>query len=206
MQHSGQGWSANLWHVRRPAIVLGALALAAALVIGIVQASGRSDTEPAGPLTRAEVAEPIAGAPPELAALRSPINARIDGGSDAFDAKLRSLRGHPVVVNAWASWCDPCRFELPFFQRQAMARGAKVVFLGLNVDDAPGRAKQMADRYPMPYPSFVDRDSEILAKFRARGLPVTVFYDARGRRQMVHQGVFASEQELSDAIERYALR
>ncbi len=191
--------------VRRPAIVLGTLALAAVLVIGILQAGGSTETAQVEALSRAAVAKPIAGAPPALAALRTRINELDEGGAKSFDAQLRALRGYPVVVNAWASWCDPCRYELPFFQRQAVARGQEVAFLGVNYRDDKDRARELAARYPMPYPSFRDRD-DVIERFKARGLPVTIFYDASGKQQLVHQGVFASEQDLADAIDRYAVK
>ncbi|MGH2839763.1 MAG: TlpA family protein disulfide reductase [Solirubrobacteraceae bacterium] len=192
--------------MRTPAMVLGGLALGAALVIGILQAGGSTDTQKAGALSRAQVAKPLPAAPPALAALRRRVSEISGGGTKAFDAQLRALRGHPVVVNAWASWCHPCEFELPFFQRQAVRRGAKVAFVGLNVQDARSNARRMAARYPLPYPTIADPDGKIVKRFRAVGLPVTIFYDAAGKRQLVHQGVFASEQDLSAAIERYALK
>lgn len=192
--------------VRRPIIALGAIALSAALAIGVVQAGDSTDDKESDALSRARVAKPLPGAPPALAALRERINDLQDGGAKAFDAQLRALRGYPVVVNAWASWCDPCEYELPFFQRQALRRGAKVAFIGINVRDDRERAQRLAASYPMPYPSFRDRKSEIIERFSARGLPVTVFYDADGKRQMVHQGVFPSEHDLSEAIDRYAVR
>ena len=120
---------------------------------------------------------------------------------------MRALRGHPVVVNFWASWCAPCRRELPSFQREANERGARVAFLGVNSGDDRDAARRLAREFPMPYPSFSDpRDNIVLGRFGARGLPVTAFYDARGKLAIVRQGEFANRQALSDAIERYALR
>lgn len=189
-------------------MAIGALAVAAAIVIGVVQArdNATTSTKRVAALSLAEVSKPIAGIPTPLAALRRRVNARVPGASTALDAQLRDLRGHPVVVNLWASWCDPCQYELPFFQREALERAASVAFLGVNVDDASASAKKLAARYPMPYPSIEDPDREITSGYHARGLPVTVFYDAQGKQQMVHQGVFASEALLADAIDRYALQ
>lgn len=185
-----------------------ALLIAAALVIGVLQARHGDDatkTEHVAALSRADVSRPIAGVPPQLAALRRRVNARVSGSTQALQAQLRALRGHPVVLNMWASWCHPCRYELPFLQRQALARARRVAFIGVNVNDGRARADAMAVRYPMPYPSFADPDEKIIHSYGGIGVPVTVFYDAAGRRQMVHQGVFATEQLLSDAIDRYAL-
>jgi cytochrome c biogenesis protein CcmG, thiol:disulfide interchange protein DsbE len=185
-----------------------AVALTAAVVVGILQArdSDRAPQAVSDPLSLAAVSKPLPGAPPELAALRARVNELRPGGATAFDAQLRALRGHPVVVNMWASWCDPCQFELPFLQREAVRRGARVAFLGINVNDARDAARQMAARYPMPYPSFEDPRSTLSGRYRARGLPTTVFYDARGKLVLVHQGVFPSRAKLAEAIDRYAVR
>lgn len=195
--------------MRTAVIALCTLALTVAVVAGVMQAregAGASASAPVA-LSRAQVSRPIAGAPPVLAALRRRVNVLLDGGPKAFDDQLRALRGHPAVVNMWASWCDPCRYELPLFQREAVKRASRVAFLGVNVTDDRDSALKLADRYPMPYPSFVDpRSALATGRFGSRGLPVTAFYDARGRRAIVHQGRFDSEAMLADAIERYALR
>lgn len=193
--------------MHRAAIVIAALAVTAAVVFGILQARGGDSTKTtqATALSRAEVAKPIAGVPAQLADLRRRVNGRVDGGTSVLDAQLGALRGHPIVVNLWASWCGPCRFELPFFQHQALKRAARVAFLGVNVNDSAINAGAIAAKYPMPYPSFTDPDEKIVRSYGSLGLPTTVFYDAAGKRQMVHQGPFASERLLSDAIERYAL-
>jgi thiol-disulfide isomerase/thioredoxin len=193
--------------MRNVLIALAALVLAGAIAVGVRQAGGGANAAPAPPLTRAEVSKPISGAPPELAALHRQVNVMLDGGVRAFDAKLRELRGHPVVVNFWASWCAPCQRELPSFQREAVARGAQVAFLGVNTGDNPAQAAKLAARFPMPYPSFADpRDTIVAGRFHAQGLPVTAFYDARGKLAIVRQGEFPNRQLLADAIQRYALR
>ncbi len=192
--------------MRKVLLWVGALALTAAVVVGIVQAGGsdRAPKQASGPLSLAAVSKPLPGAPPELAALRKRVNELDSGGAKAFDAQLRALRGHPVVVNMWASWCEPCRFELPFLQREALARGTQVAFLGINVNDAEDAAKQRAAQYPMPYPSFEDPRSNLFARFKARGLPTTAFYDSKGKLVIVHQGVFPTQAKLAEAIDRYA--
>ncbi len=194
--------------MRNTLIAIAALVVTAAVVAGIVQA-GASDgatSAPPEPLTLAEVSRPVAGAPPELAALRRRVNELAGGGKKALDAQLRALRGHPVVVNVWASWCEPCLHELPFLQRQAVERGAQVAFLGVNSGDNSADARRMGARFPMPYPSFEDPRQNVVGRYRALGLPVTAFYDARGELVTVHQGGYRTEAELSADIERYALR
>jgi thiol-disulfide isomerase/thioredoxin len=204
MRHGQQAFC-NAVRMRRAVYAIVALALAAAIVVGVLQA-GNSDRAPkrAGTaLTLAEVSKPIP-APPRLAALRRRVNELDRGGAKAFDGALRALRGYPVVVNMWASWCEPCRFELPFLQREALARGGKVAFLGINVNDARDAARERAAQFPMPYPSFEDPRSNLFARYKARGLPTTAFYDARGKLVIVHQGVFPTQAKLAEAINRYA--
>lgn len=192
--------------MRKGVLIVVAAAVAAAVVVGFLQArSGDNATGAASePLTLAEVSRPLAGAPAKLAALHGRVNELRPGGAKALDAQLRELRGTPVVVNLWASWCDPCRFELPFLQRQALAYGARVAFLGVNSNDNRDDARKLAERFPMPYPSFEDPRLAVAGRYGARGLPATAFYDAKGKLT-VHQGVFSSEAKLRDAIERYAL-
>ena len=138
-----------------------ALAVLVAIIVGVLQTEGKHASQA---LSLAEVSKPVAGAPPELAALHRQVNDLRPGGAKAFDAQLRALRGHPVVVNMWASWCDPCQFELPFLQREAVRLGARVAFLGINFNDNREAAQQMAARYPMPYPSFEDPRSNLFAR------------------------------------------
>jgi len=186
-------------------IAFAVVAVIAFVVVGVLQTRDSDRATGAAPkaLSLAEVSRPIGGAPPVLAALHSRVNELAGGGPKAFDAQLRALRGHPVVVNLWASWCDPCRYELPFLQRVALDRGARVAFLGVNVNDAPSAAKEFAAQYPMPYPSFEDPRSGVAGRYGARGLPATAFYNAAGKLVIVHQGVFPTQQKLVDALERY---
>lgn len=193
--------------MRKGLISIGVLAVTAAVVVGIIQAGG-SEGATSGlpePLTRAEVSRPVEGAPPRLAALRARVNELAGGGRKALDVQLRALRGHPVVVNVWASWCEPCLYELPFLQRQAVKRGAQVAFLGVNSGDNRADAQRMSARFPMPYPSFEDPRQNVVGGYRALGLPVTAFYDARGKLVTVHQGGYRTEAMLAADIERYAL-
>ena len=191
----------------RPVLLLLAVGLVAVLAIGFAQAGSTAEDDgiPAT-LSREEVLEPLAGAPPPLADLHRRANALPEASVRSYRAQLRELRGYPVVVNAWASWCGPCKLEFPLFQRAAVKLGKRVAFLGLNVGDNKGDAAAYLEKAPVPYPSLVDGDFKILgaAASGAQGLPVTVFYDAQGERTQIHQGGYRSEAELLADIERYA--
>jgi cytochrome c biogenesis protein CcmG, thiol:disulfide interchange protein DsbE len=129
----------------------------------------------------------------------------LDGGRDAFEKRIAAERGKPVVVNKWASWCSPCRFEFPFFQSQEEKRAGKVVFLGVNSNDNHGDAEDFLTEYPVKFPHFEDPNLEIAASFNAvQAFPATAFYDSTGELAYVHQGGYPSERKLSEDIERYA--
>lgn len=191
--------------MRKPAFIAGTLAVAAVLVLGFIQLANKHATTtlvtPA--LTRAQVSRPIPGAPADLAALRSRVNVLLPGGQKALDTQLAALKGHPVVVNVWASWCGPCRLELPFIQRQAVKNGARVAFVGVDAGDNRADATALQNKYPLPYPSYEDPNEKLMRRYHVVGLPTTVFYDAKGKQQFVHQGQFRTESDLAAAIARY---
>jgi cytochrome c biogenesis protein CcmG, thiol:disulfide interchange protein DsbE len=182
-----------------PAIVA-ALTLSVA-ACGSDDGAGNPDSE----LTPEQASEPIAGAPPQLAAIREQANQLLDDGTEAFQRRLEELRGFPVVVNKWASWCGPCRFEFPFFQRQAERLGAEVAFLGVDSDDSEEGAKTFLEELPLPYVSYLDPDSKIAAEIGApANFPATAFYDSSGELAYTRQGGYQSEEDLVADIERYA--
>jgi thiol-disulfide isomerase/thioredoxin len=120
--------------------------------------------------------------------------------------KLTSLRGVPVVVNQWASWCPNCKFEFPFFQTDAQRFQKKVAFLGLDAQDNRGDAEAFLKQYPVTYPSVFDQSASEAASIGAgQSWPTTVFIDSSGQVVNVHIGAYPTEQQLRADIEHYAL-
>jgi cytochrome c biogenesis protein CcmG, thiol:disulfide interchange protein DsbE len=182
-----------------------ALCLAAVTVALVVLAGCGADPPPAAP---ADPPPRDRGAqlPPELRALERQAGQLLDGGPEAFEARIKALRGHPVVVNQWASWCGPCRYEFPFFQRLAAKYSGRVAFLGVDSQDARGDAEDFLRQYPVPFPHYYDKDASVARLFRGgRAWPTTAFYDAAGKLVNTHLGAYASEAKLDDDIKRYAL-
>jgi cytochrome c biogenesis protein CcmG, thiol:disulfide interchange protein DsbE len=129
----------------------------------------------------------------------------LDGGVQAFKAELVDLRGRPVVVNKWASWCSPCRAEFPHLRRQADKRRGEVAFLGVNSNDNDAAARGFLQENPVPFRSFKDPDSNIAREMKAPiAFPATAFYDGKGRLEYTRQGVYSTEAQLAEDIERYA--
>jgi cytochrome c biogenesis protein CcmG/thiol:disulfide interchange protein DsbE len=184
-----------------------ALALAASLLVLAIAGCGGSDNgNPDSRLTLEQAKAPIAGAPPQLATIRSQANQLLEGGGDAFDARIEQLRGIPVVVNKWASWCGPCRFEFPWFQSLAERRGGEIAFLGVNSDDSSASAETFLSELPLPYPSYSDPDLGIAEELGGppRAFPTTSFYDRSGKLVFTHPGVYADEADLDADVNKYA--
>jgi thiol-disulfide isomerase/thioredoxin len=112
-----------------------------------------------------------------------------------------------VVVNQWASWCEPCRVEFSFLQRLSARYGKRVAFVGIDSKDSNAAARTFLDEFPVPYPSYSDPDRDISDLMGATvGLPNMAFYDSRGNRVFVKQGQYATQADLAADIRRYALR
>jgi cytochrome c biogenesis protein CcmG, thiol:disulfide interchange protein DsbE len=193
--------------MRKVLIALAAVALIAVLIIGLSQAGSqgtapKKGTAPTGAAAQAE----LRGSPPALAALHRQASQLLPGDKAGLAQRRAALRGHPAVVNAWASWCAPCRSEFPYFQKLAVRYGRQVAFLGLDVTDNAGDAKRFLGQFPVPYPSYADgRGTTLQSLTPVTGLPDTVYFNARGRRTYVHQGGYQSEAQLAADIRRYAL-
>ena len=190
--------------MKRVAVPVLSIAVIALLVVGLTQIGGGSSAQPPAP-SGAQVSAALRGSPPALAALHSAANELLPGGPAAFKARLSSLRGYPVVVNKWASWCGPCRTEFRYFQRLSAQEGRTVAFVGVDSSDTPSAAKRFLAGHPVSYPSYSDHDLSVAAVFSGvEAFPTTAFYDSHGMLQYIHQGEYPSEAKLRADIARYA--
>lgn len=104
------------------------------------------------------------------------------------DVDLAQLRGRPVLVNIWASWCGPCRKEMPLLTAAHREFGDQIQFVGLNTADAPPAATHFLEEYDVRYPQLADSNNVLLDRLRVPGLPVTLILDADGSILEKHIG------------------
>jgi cytochrome c biogenesis protein CcmG/thiol:disulfide interchange protein DsbE len=94
---------------------------------------------------------------------------------------LQSSEGTPVLVNFWATWCTPCVEEMPMLEAAHRRFGSKVQFIGIDRQDYRPDALAFVQRTHVTYPSAYDPDGTLDEAYRLRGMPTSVFIDARGR-------------------------
>lgn len=155
----------------------------------------------------AQVVAAFSGSPAPLVALHTQPSRLIGGSVSGFESRLASLRGYPVVVNEWGSWCAECVSEFPAFQRASVAYGRRVAFVGVDVEDSGSDAAAFLRRFPVTYPSYVDPQQRIAQMLEASGYyPQTVYFDRRGHFVYDHPGAYESAAALEQDIRRYLLR
>ena len=101
---------------------------------------------------------------------------------------LADFRGRPLVLNFWASWCVPCRKEMPAFESVASELKGRVDFLGVNEQDTRPGALDLVAKTGVRYPSVVDSGGTLMSAYGLRGLPNTVFISPDGELLEVHVG------------------
>ena len=160
-------------------------------LVAIVVVAGYAVTRPSGDssfwATGAPVTVPEAGRLTELSA-------------DEFEGVLVGLRGTPVIVNIWASWCAPCRTETPLLERTWLAHNSEVVILGVASKDVAENSLSFMDEFDVSYPNVFDSSGEIRSRLGLRGFPTTYVFGADGTLRTTIVGGL-TEQRLAAVLE-----
>jgi len=113
---------------------------------------------------------------------------------------LMGLRGTPVVVNIWASWCAPCRAEAPLLQRASVDFAGEVTFLGIASNDRVDDAAEFLERFEITYPNLLDVTGEVTTLLEMTGFPTTYVFGRDGKlRAKVTGGI--SERQLAAVVD-----
>ena len=194
---------------RRPskAAVFIAMAAVAVAVLLVMLAPGGSTGDTAAPATPSSngnltgspnSAEEDTAADAKLTGKAAPLDFVLKD-MNGVDVKLAAFKGKPIVMNFWATWCGPCRAEIPSLvelQTKYSAEGTDVVILGVSVDDPVDKLKPYAAMMKMNYPVLVGNGREDVqdAFGPLWGIPVTVFIGRDGKIAKKHSGIASKEQ------------
>ncbi|TMB67514.1 MAG: TlpA family protein disulfide reductase [Chloroflexi bacterium] len=121
------------------------------------------------------------------------------GTLDGGEMSLSALRGQPVVLNFWASWCAPCRKEMPqFVAAYERFRKDGLVVVAVNMQEGKSIARPFADEFGMKFPIPIDVDGEVGDEYRLLGLPMTYFIDREGVIRSVFTGPLQERRTDTD--------
>ncbi len=169
-------------------------------VPSLVRAVRAALAHPHGSSEPSAVQAALAGSPPPLRAVHQQAG-QLLGTTAALTARVHALRGYPIVVNAWASWCAPCRTEFALFAAASAWYGRRVAFLGVDTGDSPGDAHAFLALHPVSYPSYQARSPAVLQSLAViQGLPTTIFLNRAGKVVYVHTGQYDSQGTLGQDI------
>ena len=109
----------------------------------------------------------------------------MDGG----ELRLSELKGQVVMINFWATWCGPCRQEMPLLQQlQVKYEPLGFTLVGINVEPESAGARTWLEKVPVTFPILFDRQNQVAERFGVQGMPSSVFVDRSGRVRYVHRG------------------
>jgi peroxiredoxin len=108
---------------------------------------------------------------------------------DGKTVALEDFKGQVVMINFWASWCDPCRQEMPLLDKlYAKYKPMGFTLLGVNVEPDPKLATGFLNKTPVTFPILLDKDSSVSKLYQVAGMPSTVIVDRKGNLRWVHKG------------------
>lgn len=108
--------------------------------------------------------------------------------------KLSEMRGKIVVINFWATWCEPCKVEMPFFEKLSRRSQSNLEILAVNFDEPPQQVEQFVDEYQLSFPVLLDPGGNVQELYRVRGYPTTFVVDEAGVIQFHHIGLITEGQ------------
>lgn len=127
--------------------------------------------------------------------------ASLDGQTMA----LSDFRGRPVLINFWASWCGPCRYEMPFLQRLHEDKewaDKGLVILAIDIGEDPETVREFVANYRLSFTVLLDTEQEVALAYNVRGIPTTFLIDEDGIIRDIKMGAFASKAEIEGRLSK----
>ena len=118
---------------------------------------------------------------------------------------LSGFRGRPVLINFWATWCGPCRFEMPFLQQVYVdwtAKQSSLVMLTINYKEGPDKIDPFMTTLNLSLPVLLDTDGSVAKKYNIVAIPTTFFIDKDGIIQEKMVGAFSSPQQIESYLDK----
>jgi peroxiredoxin len=121
---------------------------------------------------------------------------------DGSELRLSDLRGQVVMINFWATWCGPCRQEMPLLQQlQVKYEPLGFTLVGINVEPESAGARTWLEKVPVTFPILFDRQNQVAERFGVQGMPSSVFVDRSGKVRYVHRGYQpGDESKYADVV------
>jgi cytochrome c biogenesis protein CcmG, thiol:disulfide interchange protein DsbE len=156
------------------------------------------------PPSVADARSELRGSPAALKLLHAQAG-KLLGSTSALSARLHALRGHPVVVNVWGSWCTQCVGEFPDLATASARYGRQVAFVGVDSNDRSGNARKFLASHPVSYPSYTSTPQSLAPLAAIQGMPETIFINPRGKVVHIQVGAYQSLPALENDIGQYSL-
>lgn len=141
------------------------------------------------------VAAPVVGAPAPSFDLETPGGQRV---------RLADLRGKVAVLNFWATWCAPCRLEMPDLEARAVADPDRLAVVGINFDESAAEVEAFRKEVGVTFPLVLDPGGKVQRLYRVLGYPTTFFLDEEGIIRIQHIGLMSASQ-IDEYLEEMGL-
>ncbi len=120
---------------------------------------------------------------------------------DGQSVSLSDFRGQPVLVNFWATWCGPCRYEMPFLQRIHEEQAVNgLVVLGVNLGESPDEVREFMGEFGLSFTTLLDSRQEVGLMYNVRAIPTTLLIDGNGVIRDRKVGAFTTMKEIENAL------
>lgn len=172
--------------LRTSAWLFGGLVLAGLIGLGIWFVILRSGSAETGEKSFRSL-PPVVGSPVPDFEL-----SRLDGAPQ----KLSSLKGTPVMINFWATWCPPCKQEMPLLEKTGKKYAGKMVIFGVDYEEEPGAVRPFIQGMGITYPVLLDRTGNVADRYFVKDFPYTFFVDRAGVLRAQHLGLLSEDQLL----------